>query len=242
MPLCPRSVSRIAALKRGREVTSAHCPTARHAAADPARAPRRFRLISSPMRRALKTTSALVAGLDKVRLDPCFVEVDPFCFEEGGCYHSYPDFMDETGLSALQAMLPAELDALASSSPDPVTFSGLKADEVSDPATLALALDIDVGRASFVRSVLPGMEQGWYAGQNGHVETRGDDGPGAKICLCIHTRWLWLMRSTMWSLCPMEIHGCYTKGAVCGPAAAADDTKDGNVSTPLCVFATQTLR
>ena len=172
--LSEQGCRQINALEGWLRVSPAHTARLIRAAADPARGAGRFRLVSSPMRRALKTTSAVVAGLDGVRPDPCFVEVDPFCFEEGGCYHKFPDLMDETGLSALQAMTPAELDALAASSPAPVTFPGLTSDEVTDPATLALALGIDVGRAAFVRSVMPGMDQGWYAGRNGHVETRGE--------------------------------------------------------------------
>ena len=132
--------------------------TTQHLRAAAANGGDRFLFFSSPMRRALKTSSALAAGLQYKN-----VIVDPNLFEEGGCFHDFPDMSDMKGLEHLQHMSQSELDALKTSGQQPTTYPGLSEADVRDATKLSDSLGVTPETASFVGDVMPGMENGWYA-------------------------------------------------------------------------------
>ena len=112
----------------------------------------RLHFVCSPMRRALKTASFLADGLGFRE-----AEVDPRVFEEGGCYHDFPEHEGLASLAALEAMTADELAQLQAS-PKCTIFPGLKEADVADPAMLSAKLGVSEGQAAFVSNVLPGME------------------------------------------------------------------------------------
>lgn len=130
----------------------------------------RFVFLCSPMRRTLLTAQGLAAGLGFSR-----VTVDPECFEEGGCRHAHPQYADDKGLAALEAMTPCEVAAViaeAKAGSYAKGCAGLCAATIADSQKLGEVLGLKPAQAMFVERVLPGMEHGWWPVQRSAWETR----------------------------------------------------------------------
>jgi len=130
----------------------------------------RFAVFSSPMRRTLKTSYGLCSGIGYRD-----AKVHPTVFEQGGCYHQYPELSEMKGLERLQTMNPTDLLALHKSE-DLQTYSGISAIEVTDAAHLKafIGCDGEEAFAPFISGVAPGydMTKGWYVKDT--VETRSE--------------------------------------------------------------------
>jgi broad specificity phosphatase PhoE len=133
------------------------------------------KIYTSPMRRALKTASYVSSGLNKK------VIVHPLMFEEGGCYHEYPELSEESGLKQLMANNTVAAAPENEEGNDVYQFkkhtnySGATKGQVLSTRYLSKFLNIvDDRQTNFIESVLPGMDNGWYTSSSSFCETRSE--------------------------------------------------------------------